>query len=67
MSEQDCKKKGCDWRPRAQRILNTVFMVLAAAGVVQYFLNDGDHGKALAIIAVALCLKIIEFMIRFLG
>ncbi|MBO4662584.1 MAG: hypothetical protein J5630_07785 [Bacteroidaceae bacterium] len=67
MSEQECKKKSCDWRPRVQRILNTVFMVLAAAGVVQYFLNEGDHSKALAIIAVALCLKIIEFMIRFLG
>ncbi|MBO7348126.1 MAG: hypothetical protein IKM92_02090 [Bacteroidaceae bacterium] len=67
MSEQNVKKKGYDWKPRVQRILNTVFLVLAAAGVVQYFFNEGDHGKALAIIAVAMSLKIIEFMIRFLG
>lgn len=67
MSEQNVKKKGYDWKPRVQRILNTVFLVLAVAGVVQYFFNEGDHGKALAIIAVAMSLKIIEFMIRFLG
>jgi hypothetical protein len=67
MSEQEIKHRGYDWKPRVQRILNTVFLVLAAAGVVQYFFNEGDHGKALAIIAVAMSLKIVEFMIRYLG
>lgn len=67
MIEQHSKQKGNDWRPRVQRILNTVFLVLAAAGIVQYYLNDSDHGKALAIIAAAMSLKIVEFMIRFLG
>lgn len=58
---------GSNWKPRISRILNTVFMVLAAAGLVQYFYNDADHEKGLTIIAIAMFLKIIELLIRYLG
>lgn len=61
------RQKGNNWKLRIGRILNTAFMVIAAAGLVQYFYNDGDHKKALTIIAIAMLLKIIELLIRFLG
>lgn len=61
------KNNNEDWRTRARRILNTVFLVLGAAGVVQYFLAPEDRTNALIIIGIALCIKIVEILIRILG
>jgi Flp pilus assembly protein TadB len=50
---------------RIRQILNSVFLLLAAIGLVLYFLNDSYHIYALVIIGVGMLLKIVEFFIRF--
>lgn len=54
-------------RTRVRQILNTVFLLLAAIGLVVYFMDDNHHAYALAIIAVGMLLKIVEFFIRFVS
>ncbi len=53
-------------RDEVRNILNTVFMLLALIGVVVYFAVPAHHVIGLAIIAVALVIKIVEFFIRFM-
>ena len=53
-------------RDEVRNILNTVFMLLALIGVVVYFAVPAHHVIGLAIIAVALVVKIVEFFIRFI-
>lgn len=50
---------------RIRQILNSVFLLLAAIGLIVYFWDDTHHTYALAIIAVGMLLKIAEFFIRF--
>lgn len=50
---------------RIRQILNSVFLLLAAIGLIVYFWDDAHHTYALAIIAVGMLLKIAEFFIRF--
>ena len=50
---------------RIRQILNSVFLVLAAIGLVMYFWNDSNHIYALIVIGVGMLLKIVEFFIRF--
>ena len=50
---------------RVREILNSVFMLLAAIGLVMYFLSDSYHIYALVIIGIGMVLKIVEFFIRF--
>lgn len=51
---------------KARSILNTVFLVLAAIGLVWYFCTDDHKLLALGIIGVGMILKVIEFVLRFL-
>ena len=53
-------------RDEVRNILNTVFMLLALIGVVVYFAVPAHHVIGLAIVAVALVIKIVEFFIRFM-
>lgn len=46
--------------------LNTVFMLLALVGVVVYFAFPAHHILGLAIIGIAMIVKIVEFFIRFM-
>lgn len=50
---------------RIRQILNSIFMLLAAIGLVMYFLNDSYHIYALVVIGIGMLLKIVEFFIRF--
>lgn len=55
-------------REKLRSILNTLFLILAGIGVVLYiYLPDEDHGRvpALALIGVAMFIKIMEFILRF--
>ena len=54
-------------RENIRRILNTAFLTLAAIGLVWYYTNDSHRMTALAIIAVGMLLKVVEFFIRFMG
>lgn len=53
-------------REEIRNTLNTVFMLLALVGVVVYFTVPAHHIIGLAIIGVAMILKIVEFFIRFM-
>lgn len=53
-------------RDEVRNILNTVFMLLALIGVVIYFAIPAHYIIGLAIIAIALVIKIVEFFIRFM-
>ena len=50
---------------RIRQILNSVFLLMAAIGLVMYFWNDSNHTYALIVIGVGMLLKIVEFFIRF--
>lgn len=49
-----------------RQILNTVFLILAAIGLIVYFADDTHHQYALAIIGIGMLLKIVELFIRFM-
>ncbi len=59
------KKKGLSVR-KARSVLNVAFMLCAAAGLVLYFARPDDRLTGLAVIGIGMCLKIIEFFLRFL-
>ncbi len=59
------KRQGKTDHARIRQILNSLFMLLAAIGLVMYFLNDSYHIYALAVIGIGMVLKIVEFFIRF--
>ena len=50
---------------KIRTILNTIFMILAVVGLVVYFTSSTNHIMGLAIIAVGMVLKIIEFILHF--
>ena len=53
-------------REEVRNTLNTVFMLLALVGLVLYFAVPAHHIIGLAIIGVAMIIKIVEFFIRFM-
>ena len=53
-------------REQVRNALNAIFMLLALVGVIVYFAMPAHHVVRLAIIGVALVVKIIEFFIRFM-
>lgn len=59
------KRKRQSDHTRIRQILNSVFLLLAAVGLVMYFWDNNHHSYALAVIAVGMLLKIVEFFIRF--
>lgn len=60
------KRKRYHDTSRVRAVLNTVFLLLAAVGLVAYFWDDQHHNLALATIGVGMLVKVAEFMIRFL-
>lgn len=53
-------------RDEVRNLLNTLFLLLALIGVVVYFAVPAHHVIGLAIIAVGMILKVVEFFIRFM-
>lgn len=51
---------------KARKVLNILFLILAAAGVVLYFALPEQHLYGMAVIAVGMLLKVVEFFLRFL-
>ena len=49
---------------KIRTVLNTIFIVLAAASVVLYFVMDDKH-PFLYVCGTALAVKLMEFFIRF--
>ena len=51
---------------KVRTILNTLFLILAAVGLVMYFFGGENHVPALIVIAVGMVFKVIEFVLRLL-
>lgn len=60
------RNRGID-REKLRKILNVLFMIGAAVGLILYFFvfKEGERMPALYIIGGAMLLKIIEFVLRF--
>lgn len=56
-----------EWKVRARRILNNVFMILAVCGVVTYFSGAGNHSNGIILVGIAMAFKVVEIFIRILG
>ncbi len=59
------KRKGVSVR-KARAILNAVFMLCAAVGLILYFAWPDNRTAGLAVIGAGMFFKIIEFFLRFL-
>lgn len=55
-----------EWKERARRILNNVFLILAVCGIVTYFSGEEHHINGLIIVGIALAFKVVEFIIRII-
>ncbi|MBO4907387.1 MAG: hypothetical protein J5486_10240 [Bacteroidaceae bacterium] len=53
-------------RSDLRNTLNALFMLIALIGVILYFSFPEQHIIGLAVIGVAMIVKIVEFFLRFL-
>lgn len=53
-----------EWKERARRILNNVFLILAVCGVVTYISGEEHHVNGMIIIGIAMAFKFLEIIIR---
>ncbi len=49
-----------------RKVLNALFLILAVIGVVLYFAMPDRHLVGMAVIGAGMCLKVVEFLLRFL-
>ncbi len=61
------KRKKSSSHDAARRYLNTIFLLLAAVGLIWFYSDDNHRVAALAVIGVGMLLKIVEFFLRFMG
>ena len=61
------RKRNCHFDNDKVRIaLNTLFLILAAIGLVMYFFVGENHVPGLIVIAVGMLFKVVEFILRFI-
>lgn len=60
------KRRGKMDTERARKILNMVFLILAAIGVALYFILPDERIIALGIVGVAMVVKVVEFFLRYM-
>ena len=58
------KRAGQHDSTKARAVLNALFLILAAVGLVMYFLDEEKHVAAWIVIAVGMMLKVVEFILR---
>ena len=49
---------------KIRMVLNTLFLILAAIGLVMYFLDEEKHVAAWIVIGIGMMLKVVEFILR---
>ena len=54
-----------EWKERARRILNNVFLILAVCGVVTYF-SDENRLNGMILVGIAMAFKVVEIIIRII-
>jgi len=61
------RKRACHFdNAKTRLVLNSLFLILAAIGLVMYFFGGENHIAALIVIAVGMLIKVVEFILRFL-
>lgn len=60
------KRNGGEWKDRARRILNNVFLILAVCGVVTYFSGEESHINGMILAGIAMAFKLVEIVIRII-
>jgi hypothetical protein len=55
-----------EWKERARRILNNVFLILAVCGVVTYSSGEEHHVNGMIIVGIAMAFKLVEIIIRII-
>ena len=55
-----------EWKDRARRILNNVFLILAVCGVVTYFSGEEHHVNGIILVGIAMAFKAVEIIIRII-
>lgn len=53
-----------EWKDRARRILNNVFLILAVCGLVTYFSDEENHWNGIILVGIAMLFKFTEIIIR---
>ncbi|MCR4920780.1 MAG: hypothetical protein K5945_03610 [Bacteroidaceae bacterium] len=61
------KRKKNSSHDAARRYLNTIFLLLAAVGLVWFYSDDNHRLAALTVIGIGMIVKIVEFFLRFMG
>lgn len=51
---------------QARPILNALFLILAAIGLVMYFFVGENHVPGLIVIAIGMLFKVVEFILRLI-
>lgn len=51
---------------KTRMVLNTLFLILAATGLVMYFFGGENQTTALIVIAIGMLFKVVEFVLRFI-
>ena len=51
---------------KARPILNALFLILAAIGLVMYFFVGENHVPGLIVIAIGMLFKVVEFILRLI-
>lgn len=59
-------KRGGAWKEPVRRVLNVLFLTAAVVGFILYF-RDETHDLGFLIIMGGMVVKVMEFIIRFLG
>ena len=60
------KRNGGEWKDRARRILNNVFLILAVCGVATYFSGEESHINGMILVGIAMAFKLVEIVIRII-
>lgn len=59
-------KRGWAWKGPVRQVLNVLFLAAAVVGFILYF-RDETHDLGFLIILAGMAVKVMEFLIRFLG
>ena len=59
------RAKGYD-STKVRAVLNVLFLILAAVGLVMYFFGSENHVPALIVIAIGMMFKVTEFVLRLI-
>lgn len=60
------KRAGNRDNTNIRRVLNAMFLIVAAVGLGMYFFGSDNHVPALIVIAAGMVFKVVEFILRII-